>query len=116
MTRSVDVYFKSENDAESARASLQKVKATNVFIDEMPGDIGTKMYIPLFPTNIGVSGTQNNVGPIGANALLVTEGTKEAGKEDQGRLTHLLHLDVNEDDYDQVFAILKEHDCYSTMI
>ena len=116
MTRSVDVYFKSENDAESASASLQKVKATNVFIDEMPVDSGTKMYIPFFPTTLGVSGTQNNVGPIGPNALLVTKGTKEVGNEDIGRLTHLLHLDVNEDEYDLVFAILKEHDCYSTMI
>ena len=35
MTRSVEVYLKSENDAESVRASLQTVKVKNLFIDEM---------------------------------------------------------------------------------
>ena len=56
--RSVEVYFKSENDAESARASLQTLKVTNLYIDEMPENIDTRMYIPFFPTNIGVSGSR----------------------------------------------------------
>ena len=110
MTRIVEIYFKSENDAESARASLQTQRVNNLFIDSIPESAGTKMYIPFFPTNIGTSGTPSNAGPIGPSAPLLTEDDSE---RDPGRLTHLLHLEVNEEDHDQVISFLKEHDWYN---
>ena len=64
MTRSVEVYLKSENDAESVRASLQTAKVKNLFIDEMGEDSEARMFTPFFPTNIGSSGMPSSVGPI----------------------------------------------------
>lgn len=111
MSRSVEVYFKNENDAESARSSLQTAKVNNLFIDEMPESNETMMYIPFFPTNTSASGTPGSVGPVGAGAPLVLDDNKE--DDHQGRLTHLLQFDVNEEDYDHALSILKQHECYN---
>ena len=113
MTRSVEVYLKSENDAESVRASLQTVKVKNLYIDEMGEGSDTKMYTPFFPTNIGGSGMPGSVGPIGANAPIVVDNDVFSDKD--ANPTHLLKVEIEESEYDHVLSILKNHDCYTSV-
>jgi hypothetical protein len=114
MTRSVEVYLKSENDAESVRASLQTVKVKNLVIDEMGQENGTRMFTPFFPTNIGGSGIMaGSVGQIGANAPIVID--EDGFRGEDAIPSHLLKMDVEESEYDHVLSILKKHDCYTSV-
>ena len=113
MTRSVEVYLKSENDAESVRASLQTVKVKNLFIDEMGEESESRMFTPFFPTNIGSSGMPSSVGPIGANVPIVVD--EDAFRGEDANPTHLLKLEVEESEYDHVLSILRNHDCYTSI-
>lgn len=105
MIRKVEVYFESENDAESAKASLQSIKTTPIFIEEMSGETDGKVYVPFFYTNINSFGPMNNTGVIGTQASFSSD-------KKEGEVTHLLHFEVDEEDYNQALAILKEHDCF----
>ncbi|QUW21565.1 hypothetical protein JSQ81_17485 [Sporosarcina sp. Marseille-Q4063] len=114
MTRSVEVYLKSENDAESVRASLQTAKVKNLVIDEMgEEESNTRMFTPFFPTNIGGSGMPGSVGPIGANAPIVVDEDVFQGED--ANPTHLLKLEVEESEYDHVLSILQNHECYTSV-
>jgi hypothetical protein len=113
MTRSVEVYLKSENDAESVRASLQTAKVKNLTIDEMGEDSDTRIFTPFFPTNIGGSGMPGSVGPIGANAPIVVD--EDVFRGEDANPTHLLKLEVEESEYDHVLSILQNHDCYTSV-
>lgn len=107
----MEVYLKSENDAESLRASLQTAKVKNLVIDEMAEeDSNLRMFTPFFPTNIGSSGMPGSLGLIGANTPIVDD--EDVLRGDAANPTHLLKLDVEETEYDHVLSILKNHDCY----
>ena len=103
--RKVEVYFENENNAESAKASLQSIKTTSIMIEEMPRETGTRMYVPFFSSNIVGPGTINNTGAIG------TQDSFSSDKKN-GEVTHLLHFEVDEENYNQALSILKEHDCF----
>lgn len=109
MTKTVEVYFKSENDAASASASLQRLKIHNMFIDPMTEGYDTKMIIPFFPTTIhDISATTNM-----ASADPGVVGMVEVESNEKNvKLTHLLQFDVEESDYEEALWILKEHECY----
>ena len=109
MTRTVEVYFKSENDAASASASLQRLKTHNMFTDPMTDDYDTKMIVPFFPTAIHDLGATTNM----ASADPGVVGMVETENKDKNvKLTHLLQFDVEESDYEEALWILKEHECY----
>lgn len=117
MAKNVRVYFTSENDVESAHTSLQSLKISDLYIEEMPEgtEADTDMFIPLFATNIGTSGSASNLGMSGTAAPFVPGITEEdVGEEGSGSITHLLHFEVEEEDYDEAIAILKEFECYGT--
>lgn len=106
IVRKVEAYFKNENDAESAKASLQSIKTTSVFIEEMSAGTDTKLYVPFFTTNVEAAGAPSNVRPLGAQVPFLSE-------ENHGEITHLLHFDVSEEEHDQAISILKDHDCFT---
>lgn len=109
MGENIDVFFKNENDAESAQAELRTLKVRNMYVEEMPEDADTTLLVPFFPTNIESSaGAAGNVGPI-------TPIISDAGKDVDGPkyLSHLLHVEVETEDYNEVLSILEKHDCYS---
>ncbi|WP_210469755.1 hypothetical protein [Sporosarcina sp. 6E9] len=114
MTRSVEVYLKSENDAESVRASLQTARVNNLVIDEMGEESETRLFTPFFPTNIGSSGMPASAGPVGVSAPIGIEEDVFTGEED-AHPTHLLKLEVEESEYDHVLSILQKHDCYTSV-
>ncbi|UOQ92596.1 hypothetical protein MUO14_19440 [Halobacillus shinanisalinarum] len=83
MTKHVQVYFKTENDAESANASLQKLAIENEQIEPVPDD--PPLLSRLIPLN-----NLNN-------------------PETDNHLTHLLHFDVKEEERESALEIIKEH-------
>lgn len=111
MTKSVVLYFKSENDAESARAKLQSLKVSNLFIDQMSENTETEMYIPFFPTNIDSAQTSPRAGAIGENGPLSDEIESKQSVSNE-EVTHLLQFDVKEEDYEEVLIALRDVDCY----
>lgn len=102
MTKSILVYFKSENDAESAHASLQRLRVSDLFVDEIPEAEQNRIVVPLF--NLGTTST--NAGIIGS--------MDEQGDQDMtdDSLTHLLEGQVDEADYEEAMQVLSDSKGY----
>lgn len=110
MAKKIEVYFSSENDAESAHAELKKLKLNDIFIEEMPEDTHTRLFVPFISSNVGSSGTSGSAGPIAPVAPIV--GRDNGENNDNENLSHLMHFEVEDEDYEEAVSILKEHDCY----
>lgn len=121
MAKKIEVYFKSENDAESAHAALKKLKVNDVYIEEIPGDTDTGFFVPFSSANVGSSsgaagysgtaGTAGSAGgPIAPFAPIVGRDNDE--DHDHGKLTHLMHFNVEEEDFDETVSILIDNDGY----
>lgn len=70
MAKKIEVYFKSENDAESAHAALKKLKVNDVYIEEIPEDIDTGVFVPFSSADVGSSsgavGHSDTAGSVGS--------------------------------------------------
>ncbi|SDK01774.1 hypothetical protein [Sediminibacillus albus] len=106
MAKTIDAYFKSENDAEAVHARLQTLKVSDVSVEEVPEGTDTKVLVPFFPANTG-TGSGGGFAPIAP--LVNNSQTKDEGSE---TLTHLLHFQVEEEDYEEAIKVLKDSDCY----
>ncbi|UOR13352.1 hypothetical protein [Halobacillus amylolyticus] len=84
MTKHVEAYFKTENDAESAKASLQKIEIENELVEPIPDD--SSLLARLVPLS----------------------NFKNPGSD--RHLTHLLQFDVKEEGYKSALSIIEEHD------
>lgn len=104
MTKRVEVYFKNENDAESAKMKLQPLKVTNIFVDKMPVKDEKVFFFPFVQANLG--GTEE------------TKSNKDgiANEKDlsNNSPTHMLQFDVEEEDYEASMNVLKQYECYSS--
>lgn len=109
MEKRIEAYFETENDAESARAGLQRIRATNVIVDSIPEGDENKKYVPVVPfrvdSNPGVvsSGTQGTDGL--ARFAHAQEDWHDKG-ETKEYMTHMLQADVYEEDYDKAIDLL----------
>lgn len=102
MSKHIEAYFKSENDAESVHAELNKLKVNNVLIEEMPKDYGGTMLIPFLSIN-------SSTGSGGVVPLSPIKPEQHNSSQD---LTQLLQFDVEDEDYEDALTILKENDGY----
>src|SRR5690625_5979074 len=57
MTETIEVFFKNENNAESAQAQLRTLKVIEMYIEEMPEDARTTLYVPVFPASLDTNTT-----------------------------------------------------------
>ncbi|GGF23364.1 hypothetical protein GCM10010954_22720 [Halobacillus andaensis] len=105
MTKHIEAFFKTENDAESAKAELQKLSISNQFVEPIPEESRLTGIVPVLNqgTTAGVAGFRDFIKP---NKSTSEDDTPP----DTGHLTHLLHFDVDKDDYNDALAILKTHD------
>ncbi|UTR10513.1 hypothetical protein MM300_22030 [Evansella sp. LMS18] len=102
MAEHMHAYFRSENDAESALAKLQKLKVENIFVDSIPDDTDRGIFIPAAATNVGGgSGTSGVPGYL--------EGITH---DDENTFTHMLEFEVDEEDAEEAFELLKKEDAY----
>jgi|SRR5690625_2911661 len=107
MSETIEVYFKNENDAESAQAQLRTLKINHMYLDEMPDDSDTTMFVPFFPTSIDTNTTGAARGPV---APIISDVTDDDSGPNYP--SYLLFVEVETEDYDQAMSILQEHDCY----
>ncbi len=84
MTKHVEAYFETENDAESAKASLQKLVIEEEYIEPVPDN--TPLLSRLIPLN----------------------NLDKSGPDKQ--LTHLLRFDVKDENYETALNVIKEHE------
>lgn len=114
MTKRLEVYFKNENDAESASLKLKTLRVSNNFIDEMPSGNEERYYVPFATVNSSSSGTPGMVNP----AYVAETSSKRNQLEEtenpyNEKVTHMLQVDVVDEDYDEAVNILNEFDCFT---
>ncbi|GAE92090.1 hypothetical protein JCM21714_1071 [Gracilibacillus boraciitolerans JCM 21714] len=107
MYKAIQAFFKSENDAETAKADLNKIKANNIRVDHLPESDRTLLLTPL-----AYSG--NNTSGMGAGGGIVAAFTKNnEGKGvtgDNKSRDYTIECEVAEDDYQEALKIIMEND------
>ncbi|WP_042221281.1 hypothetical protein [Oceanobacillus manasiensis] len=107
MTKNFVAYFKSENDAEAAKAKLEKLRVSNLLVDEVPEGEKRKAFIPI--VGMGTPGTMST----GAGAMGIIN-TSEDSRDEHGEVTHLLEGKVEQEDYDEAISLLSESKGYES--
>ncbi|WP_082234855.1 hypothetical protein [Halobacillus massiliensis] len=107
MKKHVEAYFKNENDAEGARAALQKMPVENDIVEAIPEGRNVTGVVPV----LNQSGTSAVTGVAGFTDFLnpKKDSQKEDIEEEAGHLTQLLQFDVAEENYKEALTILKEN-------
>lgn len=100
MSRKILAYFDSENDAESAKATLQTLKVRHVIVDKLPDTDEKVSYIPFTPTGQ----SQGAIGTIGLK--------NHNSEENEGQVTHLLEAQVEEEDFEKAMQYLMDNNGY----
>jgi len=107
MTETIEVYFKNQNNAESAQAQLRTLKVVHMYIEEMPKDTDATLYVPMFPTSIYTNTTASARGPITPALSGVVDDVSGPDYP-----SYLLYIEIETDDYDKAMSILQEHEYY----
>lgn len=115
MTKNIRAYFKSENDVESARASLQRLRVSNLFIDELPEEERENNYVAILPLGSASNSTSIGTGVAGANtgAGVGNIGAAFDDGDDNNQITHILEGQVEDEDYEEAQAVLAENRGYT---
>ncbi|WP_164217013.1 hypothetical protein [Virgibacillus sp. YIM 98842] len=96
MMKNIHAYFKSENDAEAAKAKLEALRAADLLVDEFPADAENKtVFVPLF-----------TMGSTTASTGIITEGIYMDREEEP--VTHFLEGKVDEADYEKAMQMLQD--------
>lgn len=107
MTKDLIAYFKSESNAERAKAGLQRLRIENAYIDEMPEHDDTREFMPIMGSD-----QQSLGGGLGgfeveqASALQNAEDENILDMDDGRPITHLLHVKISEDDYVEALKVV----------
>ncbi|OZU89227.1 hypothetical protein CIL03_05775 [Virgibacillus indicus] len=117
MTKNIRAYFKTENDAESARANLQKLRVSNVFIDEFPEEERESEFVPILP--LGTAGTGTGVTGAGIASGVADEVSMSSDSfleddRNDNHVTHLLEGQVEDEDYKEALQILADNNGYDS--
>ncbi|WP_404455978.1 hypothetical protein [Oceanobacillus kapialis] len=109
MSKSFVAYFKSENDAETAKAKLEKLRVSDMLVDELPNGDKRATYFPI--VGIGTPGSMSTgSGAMGIGMADVTDDHDEKSQ----KLTHLLEGKVEQEDYVEAISILAESNGYKS--
>lgn len=112
MARRVELYFTSENDAESVRSKLQTQKVNDIFIEEIPNvnenDDG-HVLVANDPAYSSGGGASQTLGSGGTQQPIAYTGAIDdvSGKKKQP-INQLLTFEVAEEDYPDVLVSLKD--------
>jgi hypothetical protein len=93
--KNIHAYFKSENDAEAVKARLEKLRVSDLLVDEFPETENQTVFVPLF-----------TMGSTAASTGIIAEGIYLDREENN--VTHLLEGKVSEGDYEQAMQILQD--------
>lgn len=109
MSKSLLAYFKSENDAESARASLQRLRVTDLHVEQLSEKENRTVFIPFFISGSTFSDT-GDVGGLNQGSGMLA---KDMMNDDDSFVTHLLEGRVEESDYEEAIRTLSDNHAYS---
>lgn len=101
MTKSVQVYFHTDDEAEKLRAKLSKYKASNVMIDHLEELDDSHLVVPYLPHASG--GTSMGNPGTGSQAVAY----QDVEVEDQPRRT-VITFDVEENDLEDVLIEIQK--------
>ncbi|WP_112182406.1 MULTISPECIES: hypothetical protein [Paraliobacillus] len=108
MFKSLQAYFKTENDAESVHAKLNnKVNVRNVMIDEVSDGLKNKVVVPLVAASGGQSSTTPSSSPYPIPAL--GDGLLKPGQTEHKTV---LECEVAEEDFGEALIILQENEAH----
>ncbi|MUV37500.1 hypothetical protein JNUCC1_01306 [Lentibacillus sp. JNUCC-1] len=101
MDQQIHAYFRTEDDAESARARLETLRTADIQVEEMGEDAKTLTFFPIPVSGMtpGVAGTADPA---------EFPGMAEARPDQDGPMTQLLTASVDESDYAKAMNILRE--------
>lgn len=99
MTRHIEAFFETENDAESAKADLQELGIEKEMVEPIPDDADV---LPIVP----VQGSTNTGGGGVSFDSIVHPGKDDTRKK---HLTHVLHFYLKDEHFDGALEKIKEH-------
>ncbi len=107
MYKTIQAFFKTENDAEAVKALLNKLKTNDLRVDQLPEEgIGSIFLVPL--TYGGNNSTGTGTGsPTGAAGGVIAAA--EQSNDDSAR-EHVLEAKVEEEDLQEALKIIMEND------
>ena len=106
MYRSLQAFFLTEDDAEDARATLNKLKTNDVLIDHLPDGAGGMTVVPLAYSGNSAHGLGTGNGGIIAPIVATGETTPDEGSQ----RSYMLDLQVDEADFQAALRIIMEKD------
>lgn len=118
MARKVELYFKSENDAESVRSRLRTQRVSNVSLEEFPETSASdsRMFIANDASYTSGANTPNTgsgaVTPVAYTGDDLDDGNIENKSDDDRPISYLLTFEVAEDNYSDVMISLKDMPYY----
>jgi hypothetical protein len=102
--KAVQVYFPTENEAESAKASLQSLSVEQESVEVIPGDTDMAPIVP-------VAGSANTGGgTFSFTEVISPKHDQDSALSDKKHLTHVLQFSVKEEEYDRAIQVIKEHE------
>ena len=104
MAERMQAYFKSENDAQSALASLQRVNVSNTFVEEIPDDGNRRVLIPAVSAGTGPVNTSAGPG--------LYRDLWNGDDEEEHSYSHILEFEVAEEDAEEAFRLLQKEKAY----
>ncbi|MFB6364207.1 hypothetical protein ACFCP7_09105 [Paenibacillus elgii] len=128
MSKAIQAYFHTENDAEDVRIKLQTYRVEQVEIGELDeaADRDTPLLFPIaiagagtIPVGVGYAGSE--AGPIAATGAAVAgdylgfRTLDEAGHDQDGdgvddrKLRYVLSTKVAEEQYDEIVDLIRYH-------
>ncbi|MFZ0369510.1 MAG: hypothetical protein WAM07_07905 [Halobacillus sp.] len=103
MTKHVEAYFRTENDAESAKSSLQKYNIEQEAVEPIPEEVDLTPIVP-------ASGSANTGGGTFNFTDVITPNKDKDAMADKRHLTHVLNFKIPEENYDEALKVIVEHD------
>ncbi|MFB5268031.1 hypothetical protein ACE41H_14790 [Paenibacillus enshidis] len=115
MPTQIQAYFKTEDEAEGARTSLQAYRTEHLEVGQLGGTLGRdkRLLIPFVPYNTVGS---MNTGGARRQDLQDTPGLLDAmgvfSSEDNDKLRYVLSAQVNNADYEEIVRKLRANHAY----
>ncbi|QGH36606.1 hypothetical protein GI584_22240 [Gracilibacillus salitolerans] len=108
MYKAIQAFFKTEDDAETVRAELNKLKTNDIRVDHLPDADRTLLLTPLAYSGNNTSGMGAGGGIV---AAFTTNDNGETINDDTPR-EHTIECEVAKDDYPEALKIIMENDGY----
>ncbi|MBH0231136.1 hypothetical protein [Halobacillus yeomjeoni] len=104
MTKHIEAFFSTENDAESAKADLQSLSIQHEMVEAIPEDVDLTPVVPVAGSSNTGGGTFN------FTEVLKPKYDNDGALSDKRHMTHTLHFYIKEEEYDRALEIIEKHE------